>query len=160
MHTEGVFMSSCLICDRIELIKQKKNPYFVKEMKSGYVVVGDGQFYKGYTLLLNKVHASELHQIDKQSQLEFLSDMAIVAEAVWNVFKPDKLNYELLGNTDEHMHWHIFPRRKTDPKPYTGVWAVDKSIRKDEKFNPTSEELKKMTKILSKEINKLLQQQK
>lgn len=153
-------MSLCLICDRIEQIKQNKNPYFVTEMKSGYVVVGDGQFYKGYTLLLNRTHASELHQIDKKSQLEFLSDMAIVAEAVWNIFHPDKLNYELLGNTDEHMHWHIFPRRKTDPKPYTGVWAVDKSIRKDEKYNPSKNELEEMTQLLSKEIKRLSKKRK
>ena len=31
----------CLICDRIALIQQGKNPYFVKELRTGYVVLGD-----------------------------------------------------------------------------------------------------------------------
>ncbi|MCD7883089.1 MAG: GNAT family N-acetyltransferase [Lachnospiraceae bacterium] len=30
----------CLICDRIQMIKEGKNPYFVKELETGYVVLG------------------------------------------------------------------------------------------------------------------------
>jgi len=44
----------CLICDRIELIKQGRNPHFVKELETGFVVIGDGQYFKGYTLFLAK----------------------------------------------------------------------------------------------------------
>ena len=33
----------CLICDRIELIRKGKNPWFVKELETGYVVIGDYQ---------------------------------------------------------------------------------------------------------------------
>ncbi|MDS2836880.1 HIT family protein, partial [Streptococcus pneumoniae] len=39
----------CLICQRIELIKAGQNPYFVKELETGYVVIGDYQYFKGYT---------------------------------------------------------------------------------------------------------------
>ncbi len=31
----------CLICDRIKSIKEGANPYFVKELETGYVVIGD-----------------------------------------------------------------------------------------------------------------------
>ncbi len=31
----------CLICDRINMIKAGTNPYFVKELETGYVVIGD-----------------------------------------------------------------------------------------------------------------------
>ena len=44
----------CLICQRIELIKAGQNPYFVKELETGYVVIGDHQYFKGYTLFLAK----------------------------------------------------------------------------------------------------------
>ena len=30
------------------------------------------------------------------------------------IFSPDRLNYELLGNWEPHIHWHIYPRYKTD----------------------------------------------
>ena len=44
----------CLICERIELIKQGKNQHFVKELEMGYVVIGDGQYFKGDTWFLSK----------------------------------------------------------------------------------------------------------
>lgn len=44
----------CLICDRIEMIKQGTNKYFVAELETGYVVLGDNQHFLGYTLFLCK----------------------------------------------------------------------------------------------------------
>ena len=35
----------CLICDRIQMIKDGTNPYFVKELETGYVVIGDHQHF-------------------------------------------------------------------------------------------------------------------
>ncbi len=42
----------CLICERIEQIKRGENPYFVCELSTGYVVLGDHQRFRGYTLFL------------------------------------------------------------------------------------------------------------
>ena len=51
--------------------------------------------------------------------------MSLVAEAVYNAFGPDKLNYELLGQGENvHMHWHIFPRRKGDTPEPGPVWKL------------------------------------
>lgn len=30
----------CMICDRIEMTKNGENPHFVKELETGYVVLG------------------------------------------------------------------------------------------------------------------------
>ena len=49
----------CLICERIEMIKNNQNKFFVKELKTGYVVLGDNQHFKGYTLFLYKKHKSK-----------------------------------------------------------------------------------------------------
>ena len=54
----------CFICDRINMIKNGTNPYFVKEMETGYVVIGDNQHFKGYTLFLCKDHQTELFHLD------------------------------------------------------------------------------------------------
>jgi len=35
----------CLICERIDMIKEGINPYFVAELETGYVVIGDHQFF-------------------------------------------------------------------------------------------------------------------
>lgn len=42
--------NKCLICERIELIRKGENPFFVAETKTGFVVLGDFQFFRGYTL--------------------------------------------------------------------------------------------------------------
>ncbi len=51
----------CIVCDRISMIKNGTNPYFVKELETGYVVIGDNQHFKGYTLFLYKEHVNELY---------------------------------------------------------------------------------------------------
>jgi len=144
--------NNCLICDRIHTIKNGTNPYFVKELTTGYVVLGDHQFYQGYTLFLCKEHTSELHFLENDFKSQFLQEMSLVAEAVFNTFQPDKLNYELLGNTDEHLHWHIFPRRKSDPQPKRTIWTIDREIRENPKYQPDPDQLGKMKSLLFQQI--------
>lgn len=141
---------NCFVCDRIKLIKENKNPYLVKEMKTGYVVIGDYQFYKGYTLFICKEHKKELHELEPNFKKMFLEEMSQVAEAVYKAFKPKKLNYELLGNSDEHMHWHLFPRYKNDPKPETAIWVIDRNIRCNEKVKATAKQIEEYKKLLLK----------
>lgn len=139
----------CLICDRIEKIKNNENPYFVKELETGYVVLGDNQHFKGYTLFLCKEHKSELFQLDRNFKTKFLEEMTIIAEAVSKAFPCDKLNYELLGNGDSHLHWHIFPRRDGDLGNYGNngkgpVWWYPKEKMYAEENKPTKKDLKDM----------------
>ena len=146
---------SCLICDRIEMIRKNTNPHFVKELETGYVVIGDHQHFKGYTLFLCKVHTTELHFLEKSFKLKYLEQMAIVAEAVYNAFKPEKLNYELLGNGDTHIHWHIFPRITGDTQVKGPVWWLPKEEMWDDSKRPTEAELKDMIVLLKQELDKL-----
>lgn len=143
-------MEACEICKRIELIKKGINPYFVKELKTGYVVLGDHQFYRGYTIFLCKTHVPELHELEHDFMMQFLEEMAKTAKAVWNAFHPVKLNYELLGNTDRHLHWHIFPRYKDDPKPKLPVWVIPHDIRHADSQKPTSVQLQELKTALIK----------
>ena len=77
----------CFICDRIQMIKEGNNPYFVKELETGYVVLGDNQHFKGYTILLCKEHKTELFQLDDSVKMKFLEEMSVVAEAVSKAFE-------------------------------------------------------------------------
>lgn len=138
-------MNNCLVCDRIDLIKNKQNIFFVKELETGYVVLADHQSYPGYTLFLCKNHVSELHELNNDFKQKYLHEMSQVANAVFKAFTPDKLNYELLGNTNTHAHWHLIPRSKTDKLPHTAIWAVDEEERS---YKPTLEELNELKKNL------------
>ena len=87
----------CLICERISMIKEGTNKYFVKELETGYVVIGNHQYFKGYTLFLRKEHKTELSMLDRDYKLKFLEEMSIVAEAVQKATRAQKMNYEMLG---------------------------------------------------------------
>lgn len=145
----------CIPCQRIDQIKNGANPHFVIELETGYVVLGDHQFYKGYTIFLCKQHKNELHELDPEFRFLFLKEMSIVAEAVFKAFHPVKLNYELLGNTDDHMHWHIFPRHADDPLPKQPIWQLDKAIRTADSVRPSIEELRVLKDLLFVELQKL-----
>ncbi len=47
-------MSDCLICERVALAREARNPHLIAEMEHTYFVVGDHQFFKGYALVLLK----------------------------------------------------------------------------------------------------------
>lgn len=151
----------CLICERIKMIKNNTNPWFVKELETGYVVIGDNQHFKGYSLFLYKEHKTELFQLENAKKVQFLEEMSVVAEAVSKAFGAEKMNYELLGNGDSHLHWHLFPRTPGDLENYGNngkgpVWwyPMEKMYSPDNR--PSDTELEKMKAALSKELEKLL----
>ena len=150
----------CLICDRIQMIKEGKNPYFVKELETGYVVMGDHQHFKGYTLFLCKEHRTELFHLDAETRQEYLNEMALVAEAVSTAFGAEKMNYELLGNGDTHLHWHLFPRIEGDLEGYGNqgrgpVWWYPRDLMYAESARPTDEALEEMKEKLLCQLNRL-----
>lgn len=150
-------MEDCLICNRIKMIKEGTNKYFIKELETGYVVIGDHQYFKGYTLFLCKEHQNELHDLDRDFKEKFLIEMSKVSEAVHKAFKPIKLNYELLGNGDPHMHWHIFPRSNQEPNPTHPVWWTPRERMYAENVKPNEEELVALKSLLLRELDKLIQ---
>ena len=125
--------SDCRICSWIDEIKNGSF-YLIKEFSTGYAVLSKYQYnyYKGYAVFICKKHIKELHYLEDNFRLRFLDEMSQIGKAVYKAFGPDKLNYELLGNTEPHLHWHIFPRYKIDPNFTKPIWIVDKKIRQSD----------------------------
>lgn len=150
----------CLICERIRMINEGTNPWFVKELETGYVVIGDHQHFKGYTIFLCKEHKSELFQLDRATRLRFLEEMSIVAEAAANAFGAEKMNYELLGNGDSHLHWHLFPRVSGDLGEFGNngkgpVWWYPREKMYSSENCPSEDALNEMKARLAEELDKL-----
>ena len=147
----------CLICERINMIKASANPYFVYELETGYVVLGDHQHFYGYTLFLYKNHTAELHYLPQNVRNKHLKEMALVYEAVYKAFKPEKMNCESLGNGDAHLHWHFFPRTPGDTPQKGPVWWFPKEEMYSDSKRPTLVELESMKEKLKKEIESLIE---
>lgn len=152
----------CIICDRIKMIKEGTNPYFVRELETGYVVIGDNQHFEGYTLFLFKEHVVELFNIEPTVKTKYLEEMSIVAEAAYKAFKPEKMNYECLGNGDAHLHWHLFPRKQGDIENYGNngrgpVWWYPMEKMYSDDNRPNAEKLEEMKQRLNDELEALLE---
>ncbi len=152
---------NCDMCKVIEQIKNGENPWFVKELETGYVILGWNQHFYGYSLFICNRHIVELFDLDIDFRTKYLLEMTIVAEAVKNAFGAEKMNYECLGNGDIHLHWHIFPRKSGDLLDYGNkgkgpVWWLPKEIMWAENNKPSPEDLEKMKTKLLTEIEKLL----
>ena len=112
--------SDCFICKRILLWEKSINPYFIHEFENSILVLGDHQYFEGYSLLLLKKHVRELHELPDKIQINLYQELMLAGKAIHKTFRPWKMNYSCYGNTVEHVHWHIFPRyeKETDHKMY------------------------------------------
>lgn len=145
----------CEICKRIRQIKQGTNKYFVMELKTGYVVLEDNQFFKGYSLFLCKKHVKELHKLPSSYKLTFLTEMSLIGEAIYQTFKPKKLNYELLGNKYPHLHWHIIPRYLDDLYNKKPIWVISKKNRYKKSYK-NKRNLTSFIKRLRNQLSKMI----
>lgn len=93
--------------------------------------------------------------------MKFMEEMSVVAEAVSKAFGAEKMNYELLGNGDTHVHWHLFPRVNGDLDGYGNngkgpVWWYPMEKMYAPENRPSDIELEAMKKTLLNELEKLL----
>ena len=91
-------------------------------LPTSVAILGSDQYYPGYTIVIARRHAIELFQLADAESTAYFQDMLRVARAIDRAFSPRKMNYELLGNTVAHLHWHLFPRYDGDPNPARRIW--------------------------------------
>lgn len=58
---------------------------------------------------------TSLNELNIQERTLFLRDMSIIGDVLLEVCSAERINYDILGNTDNFLHAHIFPRYKTEP---------------------------------------------
>ena len=92
-------------------------------LPTAVAVLGNDQYYQGYTLVIAR-RATELYHLPDAESTAYFQDMLRVARALDRAFAPRKMNYELLGNTVAHLHRHLFPRYADDPNPTRPTWEI------------------------------------
>jgi len=108
----------------------------IKELVVSTAFLEENQAYRGYSIVVYNSHETTLENLPEEKQIQFYRDMLKISSAIVKVFKPDKMNYELLGNWVPHLHWHVVPRYKTDPCWGNPIWTrLDVSLKLDDKEN-------------------------
>jgi diadenosine tetraphosphate (Ap4A) HIT family hydrolase len=127
-----------LIHRRVEAARKGENPTVLCRMESGWAVCGDVQILNGYCLLLPDPVITSLNDLTIRERETYLRDMTLIGDAILEVTGADRINYEILGNSEPALHTHIIPRYDAEPNDLRRgpVWFYDWS--KAPPFDPVN----------------------
>lgn len=128
---------SSLIHERVAAAQAGTNPTVICRMPSGWAVLCDVQFLRGYSLLLPDPVAPDLNALDRERRAQYLLDMATIGDALLEVTGAFRINYEILGNLEPALHAHIIPRYLTEPENLRKgpAFFYDEEFRNSIRFN-------------------------
>ena len=77
--------------------------------------------------LTAKYHGIELFDLTEAELLNIMRDVCLCAKVLKRVTDAIKINYEIHGNTEPHLHIHLYPRFVDDPFPGQAINYNQKS---------------------------------
>lgn len=90
--------------------------YFEGEVTDAYL--RKAQITPGLSIVVWRGrHVSEPTELSEEEAATFWRELLRVGAAIEAVFRPIKLNYNILGNAVPHLHAHVVPRYEEDPRP-------------------------------------------
>jgi diadenosine tetraphosphate (Ap4A) HIT family hydrolase len=111
------------------------NPMVMARVRSGFAVIGDTQHLPGYSLLLtDDLSADHPTDLPWRRRRQFFLDLSLLGEAVLAAGRErgvHRINYEVLGNSWNHLHGHVHTRYEWEaPDKIVGpVWRYPKEVR-------------------------------
>ncbi len=126
-----------LIHERVEAAREGTNPAVICRVPSGWVMLCDLQFLRGYCILNPDPVVADLNTLNRQQRAEYLCDMALVGDALMEVTGAYRINYAICGNSEPALHAHIVPRYMTEPEelrkglPWSYTQEVIEAIKFD-----------------------------
>ncbi len=98
---------------------------FIGALSISSLYLSKNQTYRGYSLLVfDARHVERLDELSADEWSAFALDLSIAHNAISRVTRPDHMNIELLGNVIRHLHWHIVPRYRSDPRWGGPIWTT------------------------------------
>jgi diadenosine tetraphosphate (Ap4A) HIT family hydrolase len=119
MHADA---PRCELCAAADAMDAGTDPFAIARLATGYVKLCPTQYFRGYTFFSAKLCVPEIYELPPTVRTLHLHEMTEVAHALARAFTPAKMNYEALGNSVAHVHWHLIPRYATDPHPRGPAW--------------------------------------
>jgi hypothetical protein len=71
-----------LIHRRVAELREGTNPTVIGRVRSGWAVLGDSQFFRGYSLLLPDPVVPSINDLATAERIEFLLDMVALGDAL------------------------------------------------------------------------------
>ena len=118
---------STAIHRRVAALRAGRDPTCIARLPSGWAVLGEQQFLRGYALLLPDPVVGHLNELAGQARLDFLADMARLGDALLAATQALRINYAMFGNLEPALHAHLVPRYTWEQAPLATAhpWAFD-----------------------------------
>ena len=122
---------NCTFC---KILKCKEaDPTFISTLDCGSLFLNLNQHYPGRCLFILNHHSEHFHELEDEEFARFNRSIKLLGARLEALYRPDLINYALLGNHVQHVHWHIIPRYKTDENWGGPPWpASTKTLSEDE----------------------------
>jgi diadenosine tetraphosphate (Ap4A) HIT family hydrolase len=95
---------------RVQRLRRGEDPTLLARVPSGWAVMGEHQFLRGYCLLLPDPVVGTLNDLAGLARLQVMSDMARLGDAVLAATGARRINYAIFGNLEPALHVHVVPR--------------------------------------------------
>jgi diadenosine tetraphosphate (Ap4A) HIT family hydrolase len=125
------------IIGQVENARKGNEPALICRVSSGWVVLANRQYLRGYCILISDPIVSSINDLANNERVAFLCDMAAVGDALMDVTGAYRINYAILGNTDPVLHAHIVPRYLSEPDQYRQIlpWSYPQEMMDGFSFN-------------------------
>ena len=106
------------------------NPFgdLILETDWSYVRLGINQTQAGYSVVIAKRHAPELHHLTPDERCGFWNDVSTMGEVIYELFNPVKLANLSMGFRMPHVHCHVLPQYQHDD-PFRLLNPQDGEVR-------------------------------
>jgi diadenosine tetraphosphate (Ap4A) HIT family hydrolase len=94
----------------VDLCRAGEYAAMVARMSSGWAVLGQSQFLRGYCMLLPDPVVPHLNAMSVDVRTQFLVDVAKLGDAVLMATNALRINYAMFGNVEPALHAHVIPR--------------------------------------------------
>jgi diadenosine tetraphosphate (Ap4A) HIT family hydrolase len=96
-------------------------------MATGWAVLGESQFVRGYAMLLPDPVADSFNSLPPALRAAVMQDAAILGDALLAVTAAVRINYAIFGNQEPALHVHVVPRYADEPLALRTAhpWAYD-----------------------------------
>ncbi len=140
-------LATCPLCRDVKAGIEHNHDRIISVNEHSIFLVGEHQFFKGYSMLVARSHVREMHELPQAVQQAIFADLMRLGCAVADVYQPLKINYASLGNVVEHLHWHVIPRYSDEVDPKAHPWAEANEFQN---FKTTPEAAKLVSAALKK----------
>jgi len=104
------------------------SPHWLKvaSLRASTLYLDRNQTYRGHCqLVFDSRHVVGLEHLEDGEYQALMRDLSRAARAISTVVKPDRMNYCSLGNVVPHLHWHLVPRYRSDPRWGSPIYTTD-----------------------------------